>query len=396
MTSKQLRYLIAAFIVGAILAIGVAIANAEYEPKLTLPRIPETESDNPWSVGGALLGQQLFFDKRLSADATVSCATCHIPKFVWTDGRPRGVGILLPSVRQQLSVEQLHQLAVQSPESRDSRLRFVGHRDTPTILNACFQRLFFGDGRAESLAGQAAEPIQDAGEMGLTAAQAVERISGVPGYVQQFEAVFGGPVTMDRIAAAIASFERTIQVKLDTVPFLRYLDDDLDALTETGVRGALLFVGSRGAAQAKVLREKTPDEVQQYVLRNFTNKAGCAQCHNGPDLRNGQFVRSGVGANGVDQGRATINDNQRDVKKFKVPGLLLVNRTAPYGHDGSVPTLAEMVRRYNVGMQAFDGRADARVAAPLGMSPDEEATLAAFLAGALDGEFPILEEPELP
>lgn len=379
--------------IAAIILAAASIAQGQYIPVLTRSRLPPTETDNPWSMAAALLGQQLFFDKNLSADGTVSCATCHIPARAWTDGRPRGMGILLASVRQHLTADQGRAFASEEPEQRDARLRNLGHRNTPTIVGTCFERLLFHDGRAESLAAQAAEPIQDRGEMGLTEAEAVSAISSVPAYVDQFEEVFGGPVTMDRIAAAIASFERTIQVQLDTVPFLRYLDGDLDALADSGVRGALLFVGSRGAAQADVLGKYAAAEVQQYVLRNFTAHRGCAQCHNGPDLRNGEFVRSGVGAGGVDQGRATINDDQRDVKKFKVAGLLIVGRTAPYGHDGSVPTLAEMVRRYNLGMGSFDGRSDARVRAPLGMTASEAATLASFLEVALDGKFPILEAP---
>src|SRR6185503_18530995 len=139
--------------------------------------------NNPLTAAKVELGRRLFFDKRLSADGTVSCASCHDPNRAFTDGKRVAEGI-------------------------GGR---PGPRNSPTLLNAMFSSGQFWDGRVESLESQAKQPLINPDEMGeQTHEQVVARLKTLPEYAKQFEQVFDGPVTIDAIAKALASFERTL------------------------------------------------------------------------------------------------------------------------------------------------------------------------------------------
>lgn len=321
--------------------------------------------DNPTTPAAIALGKQLFFDKRMSINNTVSCATCHDPKRAYTDGRARGVGVT----------------------------QEAGHRNSPTVLNSCYQRRLMWDGRFEMLEGQAEFPVLDAGEMGMNRQELVNRLNSIPGYVAQFMVVYGRQPCETDFCRAIASFERTLISKDE--PFGRYLAGDADVLTDDGVRGALLFVGLVGANNHQAVLSHGKQYAQQYIRHNFyQSKSGCAQCHNGPDYRDGSFHRTGVAFQRTDDGLQVISDRDEDLKKFKTPTLLNVAETAPYFHDGSRTTLGEVVRFYNQG-GVNDPLRDRRIR-PLGMTLEEEQLLVNFLVGALQGEYPQVEEPELP
>ena len=141
--------------------------------------IPE---DNPLTAEKIELGRMLYFDKRLSADNTVSCASCHHPKFGFTDGMSVSIGINGQK----------------------------GGRSVPTVVNRLFSVEQFWDGRAEDLEAQALGPIQNPIEMGNTLEVVVEKLNAIEGYRKKFESVFGTGVSSDGIAKAIASFERTV------------------------------------------------------------------------------------------------------------------------------------------------------------------------------------------
>jgi cytochrome c peroxidase len=286
---------------------------------------------NPLTPAKIELGRRLFFDKRLSADSSVSCASCHDPKFAFTDGRKTAVGI-------------------------DGR---NGARNTPTVLNAMFNSSLFWDGRADSLEAQALEPLVNRDEMGNSSPEdVVKRIAVVSEYVEQFQKVFGGPVTIDSLTKAIAAYERTL-VSGDA-PFDRFLAGDRSALSDSAQRGLNLFRG----------------------------KARCSVCHtlnaSFPFLTDGNYRNTGVAANfaGFDSlsrrarlvlrdrstptmklfataqdteldqqgksalGRFVISEDALDVGAFRTPSLRNVELTAPYFHDGSVATLADVVRYY--------------------------------------------------
>ncbi len=163
-------------------------------------RIPR---DNPLSAEKIALGRALYFDKRLSIDGTVSCATCHDPALAFTDSKVVAVG------------------------RRDQR----GTRNAPTILNAVFNEIFFWDGRARSLEDQAKHPLLSSFEMGMGSKQElISRLSSIPEYRRQFREVFKSEgLTIDTIAKAIASYERTLLS--GNSPFDRFIAGNSTAIT---------------------------------------------------------------------------------------------------------------------------------------------------------------------
>jgi cytochrome c peroxidase len=164
--------------------------------------------DNPQTQGKIALGEELFFDGRLSVDGTVACATCHDPARAFTDGRPVSIGV----------------------KGR------IGQRNSPTILNALYSAAQFWDGRANTLEEQAALPITNPSEMGQPSLDAaVARIAAFSKYEQASRRVFGRPINGTDVVRAIASYERT-QVSFDS-PFDHYIAGDKTAISDSARRG---------------------------------------------------------------------------------------------------------------------------------------------------------------
>jgi cytochrome c peroxidase len=248
------------------------------------------------------LGRWLFFDRRLSADATVSCATCHRPEHAFSEPTATSTGI-----RGQL-----------------------GARKAPPILNLAWPMYtaFFWDGRASTLVEQAKGPIVNPVEMGNTHARATATIGAIAGYRRAFAEAFGDRrVDPDRIAEAIAAYEAT-RLSGDAA-FDRYRAGDDGALSPLARTGHDLFFG----------------------------RAGCITCHLGTTFSDGRFHNIGVGwrepppgrpaREGVrDPGRAAVSGRPEDLGAFKTPTLRELTKRAPYMHDGSLGTLRDVVRYY--------------------------------------------------
>jgi len=332
--------LVAALTAGWALAASAAPAPAgtplPIKPPLGLEEPPVPE-DNPMTAEKVDLGKQLYFDKRLSADGTISCATCHDPAKGWADGRPVSTGI-----RGQ-----------------------KGARNAPTVLNAAYQYFQFWDGRASSLEEQALGPIQNPLEMGETLDSVAKRLNAVPGYRAQFQKVFGTDAAAPNIAKAIAAFERTVLT--GNSPFDRYEKGDKSAMSPAAVRG--------------------------YEL--FRVKAQCTSCHVGFNLSDSLFHNLGVGMDGKDPdlGRYKVTKAEKDRGAFKTPILRDLTRTAPYMHDGSEATLESVIELYNKGGKK-NPHLDEKMK-PLSLTAQEKANLAAFLK-ALDGEPVKVTPPALP
>src|SRR5689334_21686868 len=186
-------------------------------PPLGLPKVQWPE-DNPYSAAKAELGRFLYFDNRLSSDATISCASCHAPEKAFADGSPVSTGIGGQK----------------------------GGRSAPTVINRAYSTQQFWDGRAASLEEQAkgpiANPLEMTAEKSADAAHAavVKRLKAVPGYVKLFEKAFGTKdFHIDHIAKAIATFERTVYS--GNSPYDRYNAGDKKALTEPQIRGMDIF-----------------------------------------------------------------------------------------------------------------------------------------------------------
>ncbi|MDB5296467.1 MAG: Cytochrome-c peroxidase [Phycisphaerales bacterium] len=246
------------------------------------------------------LGRWLFFDTRLSLDHTVSCATCHRPAFGFSEPTPVSTGV--------------HGRA--------------GTRKAPPLLNLAWPiyPAYFWDGRAATLEEQALGPVANSTEMGNTHDGMIQTLSGVSAYAPYFAAAFGDPrVTVDRVAHALADYERTRFS--GNSPWDRWKAGDEKAVGDGVKRGDKLF---------------------------FFGKASCNQCHLGPTFTDSRFHNLGVGFDAAagtfkDEGRYAISKRAEDRGAFKTPTLRDVARRAPYMHDGSKTSLRGVVEFYNRG-----------------------------------------------
>ena len=311
-------------------ALGQFLANG------SLPPVP-VPPDNPQTDAKIRLGAQLYFDTRLSADNTISCATCHDPKTGWANHHPTDTGI-----RGQ-----------------------VGGRNSGTILDAAYMRVQFWDGRAASLEEQALGPIHNPIEMGETLENVVRKLNAIPGYKAQFNAVFGTDASTDGIAKAIAAFERTVVT--GPSPYDRWLAGEKSAMTPAALRGLGLFNG----------------------------KGHCSPCHSGPAFSDQGYHNIGVGMlkKNPDRGREAVTKDPSDRGRFKTPGLRNCALTHPYLHDGSEQTLASVIAYYDRGGIANPNLDPLML--PLRLTPREKADLVAFLE-ALTGTQPNITPPALP
>ena len=255
--------------------------------------VPE---DNPLSEEKIELGRLLYFDKRLSADNSISCSTCHKPELAFTDGQPVSTGIHW----QQ------------------------GGRSAPTSINRGFSKVQFWDGRASTLEEQSVGPLTNPVEHGFPGNEdVVAKLNKIEGYKKLFKKAFGtNAISIEQVGKAIASFQRTLIS--GNSPFDRYdYDGEEKAISEAAKRGKNLFFG----------------------------KARCNLCHFGTNFSDEKFHNIGIGWDGetVDVGRYHVTHDPKDLAAFKTPTLREISRTAPYMHDGRFVTLKQVVDHYNQG-----------------------------------------------
>jgi cytochrome c peroxidase len=302
-------------------------------PPLGLPKAFWPE-DNPYTREKAELGWLLYFDKRLSSDKSVSCASCHAPEKAFTDGAAVSVGIKGQK----------------------------GARSAPTVINRAYSTLQFWDGRAASLEEQAKGPIANPLEMTLEKVAdkahegSITRLKAVPGYVSRFKKAFDSEkIDINQVAKAIATFERTVYS--GNAPFDRYQEGDKKAMTEAQIRG----------------------------MDVFYNKAACDSCHIGFNFTDGSFANIGIGMEKKDPdlGRYLVTGRDEERGAFKTPTLREIEHTGPYMHDGRFKTLEEVVEHYDKG-GIKNEYLDQRIK-PLKLSKQDKSDLVAFLK-ALSGE----------
>jgi cytochrome c peroxidase len=312
----------------------MADLKALYRRPEAVPFPPE----NPFAAAKEKLGRMLFFDPILSGPRTISCSTCHNPGLSWTDGLKlaNGAGRM-----------QLH---------------------SPTILDVAWIPILGWDGKFKTLESVAFGPLLNPINMNNSEAEIIDRLTRIPGYVKAFVQAFPGAkredlVTRPHIEQALATFERTIVAA--TAPFDRWINGDESAIDTSAKRGFVLFNG----------------------------KAGCANCHEGPSFSDFSFHDIGI-AHEDDIGRGRLFPTSVKLQHaFKVPTLRDVARRAPYGHDGSLPTLEALVEAYNTG--GIDRASRSELIRPLGLNTAEKQDLIAFL-NTLTGEATPFELPVLP
>ena len=330
-------------LLAAILGVGLAFgAQAGNVPDLgPLPPIK-------FNKAKAELGKRLFFDKRVSGDVGISCATCHDPKQGWTQNKPLSDGY---------------------PGN--------GHfRNSPTVINAVHKKVWFHDGRmGTSLNDVTREMITETYIMNMDMRIMQERFKQDPVYVKMFkDAGFGEP-SNGSVRKAIPEYLKTLTSR--NAPF------DSGKMSGAAKRGMKLFKG----------------------------KAGCIQCHNGPLASDGKAHNTGVPENfdvfldpnnhqaflafalwmGIENSNNLMRDpgnynatmDKADMGSFQTPSLRELKYTAPYMHNGMITTLGDVVEFYNQG-----GGKDSRKSSllkPLGLSGEEKKDLVAFLL-ALSGD----------
>ena len=299
------------------------------------PAIPHPEQ-NVYSEARAKLGRVLFFDPRLSGSNFIACATCHNPGFSWSDPLPKAIG---------------------------HGMNELGRR-TPSILNLAWGDLYFWDGRANSLEAQAMGPITAAGEMNQSAADLVAELSAIPGYAPLFARAYPGEgISVDTISKALANFERS--VVSGEAPFDRWAAGDERAVSEAAKRGFRLFEG----------------------------KAECAVCHSGWRFTDDSFYD--IGVVGDDRGRGAVVPGIEVLEyAFRTPGLRDTARRAPYTHNGSEATLADVIELYDVGGRVKRPSLSDEIR-PLHLTPQEKSDLLAFL-DTLTSVHTLAAVPELP
>ena len=255
-------------------------------------------ADNPTTKQGVYLGRSLFYEKKLSANNTLSCASCHQQDKAFTDGKALSEGVD----------------------------RVLTARNSMSLANLLWARKFFWDGRAGSLEDQAVIPMTNPHEMGQSLEISAKKLSNTVSYPALFKLVYGGDtITGERICKAISQFERT-----------------------------LISCNSRYDQYLKNVYQPTKQELNgMNLFMNAPNPekgirgANCAHCHGGAKTYNELFHNNGLDSIPKDAGIETITGLATDRGRFKVPTLRNIALTAPYMHDGRFKTLEEVIDHYS-------------------------------------------------
>jgi cytochrome c peroxidase len=327
--------------------------------------------ENPLTRAKIELGRQLYFDTRLSSDNTISCASCHHPDEGYGKHTKFGVG-------------------VGGQE---------GGRNSPVSYNRILSGAQFWDGRAASLEEQAIGPIANPIEMSNTHVTCVKTLKGIPGYVMQFDAVFGkDSLTIENVGRAIASFERCLVTGPSPFdyadrfkPFQRLSADDLADLKTDDPDSFRLYEDL--AAKKKQFPMSASAERGWELF--FSQKVNCTACHVGANLADEKYHNLGIGMDKAepDLGRFVVTKDEKDKGAFKTPTVRNVALSAPYMHDGSLATLMDVVEHYAKGGTPNKWLSDKIVKIPL--TPQDKQDLVAFME-ACTGPLPKIEHGRLP
>ena len=296
-------------------AASIETMKAEFRRPQAIP-FPD---HNPFTPAKAALGKKLYFDPRLSASSTQSCASCHNPALGWGDGLRVGVGHAMEQLR----------------------------RRSPTLVNAAWGSIFMWDGRADSLESQALGPIQSRAEMDMPMDKLIPRLSSIRDYKPLFAAAFPNEgLSASTLTRAIATYERTIVS--GSSPFDAWVEGDEQAISDTAKRG--------------------------FVVFNTTG--GCASCHSGWNFTDDGFHDIGLPSQDVGRGQF-LPSIVKMQHAFKTPTLREIAYRAPYMHDGSLVTLEKVVEHYSSGGIARQSRSE--LVMPLALTSAQKDEIVQFL-----------------
>lgn len=317
--------------------LGLGFKNV-FEPHYFQPVYPQSWpkpiydfENNPLSLEAVELGRSLFYDPILSADSTISCASCHLSFSAFTHvdhALSHGIG--------------------------DS----IGTRNAPSLMNLAWNKSFMWDGAIHHLDFQALGPIENPTEMGETIAHVIQKIKRSTTYPQRFFQAFGDSiVTAEYLLKALSQFQLTFisaNSKYDQVQ----RQEPRVAFTAQEKNGYLLF------------------------------KNNCAICHAEPLFTTGEFANNGlpIDTNLFDFGRYGITENEADLRKFKIPTLRNIEYSYPYMHDGRFKKLSEVLDHYSNGIEK-SGTLAKELETKIELTSNEKVDLIAFLLTLSDREF---------
>lgn len=304
----------------------------ESEPLLAIPPgfpSPTFPADNELTEARFILGKRLFYDKVMSRDSSVSCASCHAPDKAFSDTTAFSPGAGgLPGIR-----------------------------NAPTLANVGYHPYFTREGGVPTLEMQILVPIQEHNEFDFNILEIADRLKTDTSYVRLSREAYGRDPDFYIITRSIACFERTLisgQSRYDQF----FFQGRSDVLTASELRGMDLF---------------------------FSENTNCSVCHSGFNFSGYAFENNGLYENYPDPGRFRLTGDTMDVARFKVPTLRNVSVTAPFMHDGSLPSLATVVEHYNTGGKNHPHKSP--LIKPLGLTEQEKADLIAFLESLTDEKF---------
>jgi cytochrome c peroxidase len=289
-----------------------------------------TPSDNPQNAEKIALGRKLFFDKRLSLDGSISCASCHDPQKAFSDQRSKSIGI-----NGQLS-----------------------ERNAPSILNAAFLKTAMFDAHLATLELQAIVPIQEPVEMGHNMKILIKQLRQIPEYQAAAQAIFGRDFDAWVLTRSLAAFERSLLSM--NAPFDQYMAGNKKAMSKDQLAG----------------------------WRIFSDELYCTKCHPAPYFTTYEAANNGLYASyegKSDQGRFRIHHDSSDIGKFKIPSLRNLPLTYPYMHDGSIHSMEAALAHYQRG-GAGHPLQDPRILS-FELTSREKAQLLAFFDALVDTSY---------
>jgi cytochrome c peroxidase len=304
---------------------------------------PPIAPDNPLTIQGVRLGRMLFYEKRMSKDGSISCASCHRQADAFTDTARFSEG-----VRGKL-----------------------GGRQAMAVFNMAWNgNEFFWDGRSHLLRDQSLKPVEDSLEMDESVTNVIAKLKTDQNYKDQFVRAFGSSeITKERMQLALEQFMNSI-VSVDS-KYDRYLRGTA-TLDSNEERGRVLFFA-----------EYNP---------SFPSLSGadCQHCHSGRNFENDKYLNNALDTDAEmqDDGRMDVTGRSSDKGKFKVTSLRNIAKTPPYMHDGRFSTLEEVVEHYDSGMKN-SSTVDAALIYPLNngglqLTNEDKKDLVAFLKTLTD------------
>ena len=304
--------------------------SSEKINRIVPPHFPKIipPADNLLNEVKISLGEKLFFEKALSKDSSLSCSSCHQPRFAFSSRGNR----ITPGLGGN----------------------FIP-RNVPPIFNEAYYEVYFWDGHSNSLEEMFYFDLHSKMIFGNDTNVIVNRLNQNPDYIKMFNLAFSDStgITARKIAYSIADFVRTLIS--GSSRYDEYIQGNKSALTEDEIKGMKLF---------------------------YSGRTNCSVCHSGLMFTDGQFHSTGIAVHYFDRGRFYITNKNSDRGKFRTPTLRNIELTPPYMHDGEIKTLEEVIEHYNRGGQPFINKN--RLIKSLNLNENEKKQIIDFLKSLTD------------